>query len=202
MCTGEQRSQSDWITPPRQRRYAIQPGLTPFPARPPSEWGQARESGQRPCAIPLPSTNGAHNPSLGYSPRKRDIETIQGLKARHHPVDSQGEGYVGPSALGSIIMADTQAVGLGFLIMRRWRSRMWGWCCALAVQERSVPRWPTAQLVQGPNVRFIPGPTAHPITAYGIAIGIGNRHDRRAPSLVSCTGFVAGIDRSGLQPSD
>ena len=61
MCTGEQRSQSDWITPPRQRRYAIQPGLTPFPARPPSEWGQAREIGHRPCAIALPSTNGAHN---------------------------------------------------------------------------------------------------------------------------------------------
>ena len=99
-------------------------------------------------------------------------------------------------------MADTQAVGLGFLIMRRWRSRMWGWCCALAVQERSVPRWPTAQLVQGPNVRFIPGPTAHPITAYGIAIGIGNRHDRRAEGPVSCTGFVAGTDGSGLQPSD
>ena len=72
---------------------------------------QVRENGERPCAIPLPSTNGAHNPSLGYSPRKRDIETIQGLKARHHPVDSRGRDMSGLQPFGSIIMADTQAVG-------------------------------------------------------------------------------------------
>ena len=156
MCTGEQRSQSDWITPPRQRRYAIQPGLTPFPARPPSEWGQARESGQRPCAIPLPGTNGAHNPSLGYSPRKLDIETIQGLKARHHPVDSQGEGYVGPSALGSIIMADTQAVGLGFLIMRLWRGGKMG---QPESPKRKQPN-PFFSAPQPLRARFFPPPFA------------------------------------------
>jgi phage terminase large subunit-like protein len=36
----------------------------------------------KPGGWTLPSTYGAHNPSLGYSPRKRDIETIQALKAR------------------------------------------------------------------------------------------------------------------------
>jgi hypothetical protein len=36
-----------------------------------------------------PSTNGAIHPSLGYRPRKRGIETIQGLKAR-----SIGSGHV------------------------------------------------------------------------------------------------------------
>ncbi len=48
---------------------------------------------------PVPSTNGADNPSLGYSPRKWRIETIQGLKARHHPVHPERAVYVGPSAL-------------------------------------------------------------------------------------------------------
>ena len=60
---------------------------------------------------PFPGTNGAIHPSLGYSPRKRDIETIQGLTARHHPVDSWGRDMSGLQPFGSIIMADTQAVG-------------------------------------------------------------------------------------------
>ncbi len=70
---------------------------------------------------PFPGTNGAIHPSLGYSPRKRDIETIQGLKARHHPVDSWGRDMSGLQPFGSIIMPDTQAGGLGSHRVCLWR---------------------------------------------------------------------------------
>ena len=36
----------------------------------------------KPGGWTLPSTKGANHPSLGYSPRNWDIETVQGLKAR------------------------------------------------------------------------------------------------------------------------
>ena len=123
MCTGEQRSQSDWITPPRQRRYAIQPGLTPFPARPPSEWGQVRENGQRPCAMgsgagkrPTPEGSGAGKRSSPVRHRRpqhqRCAQSQPGVQPQEtgHRNDSRaegpassggfpGEGYVGPSTL-------------------------------------------------------------------------------------------------------
>ncbi len=63
-----------------------------------------------------------HDTSLGYRPRKRGIETIQGLKARYHPPDNPERApYVGPSALGFHFHGNTQAGGLGFLSVRRWR---------------------------------------------------------------------------------
>ncbi len=40
------------------------------------------------------------------------------------------------------------------------------------------------------------------IPTYGIAIGIGHRHEWRAESPVSYPGFVAATDGSGLQPPD
>ena len=53
----------------------------------------------RSLALSDPSTKGANHTSLGYSPRKWGIETIQGLQARHHPVVRECVGYVGPTAL-------------------------------------------------------------------------------------------------------
>ncbi len=46
---------------------------------------------------------------------------VRGLKDRLDLMNSPGMIITGFQPLGSIIMADTQAVGLGFLIVRRWR---------------------------------------------------------------------------------
>jgi len=96
----------------------------------------------------------------------------------------------------------TQAGGLSFLIVRRWRSRMSEWCCAS--QSRSA----RSGKVQTPDLskRHIPGWSEGQrpglISAYGTAIGIGHQDEWRAESPVSSAGIRAGTDRSGLQPSD
>ena len=101
------------VLPPPNRSTPIPPrpppSLTSFPPVhspicgqpvPPPHLPSPIRVHRRPFAVlPLPSTNGAHNPSLGYSPRNWDIETIQGLKARHHPAHPECVRHVGPSAL-------------------------------------------------------------------------------------------------------
>ena len=62
---------------------------------------------------PLPSTKGAHNTSLGYSPRKRDIETIQGLKARSIPVPKSYGDAIGWGGAGPLALEPTGPVALG-----------------------------------------------------------------------------------------
>ena len=125
--------------PQRQGRCALQPGVTPSAALP-RVWGRRSHQPQGGCAegsngwhppsllafvrprsqfSPLPSTDGANYTSLGYRPRKLGVETIQGLKARYHPV---GRDMAGLQPFGFIIMAETQAVGLGWHSPGRWPS--------------------------------------------------------------------------------
>ena len=84
------------------RSTPIRPRLRPIcgqPVPPPHLPSPIRVH-RRPLAVlPLTSTNGAHNPSLGYSPRNWHIKTIQGLKARNDRADPEFAGYIGPSAL-------------------------------------------------------------------------------------------------------
>ena len=73
---------------------------------------------------PITSTTGANHTRLGYRPGKWDIETIQGLKARHHPPDNPERApYVGLSPLGFHFHGNTQAAVLGSHSVRRWRGR-------------------------------------------------------------------------------
>ena len=67
------------------------PGLQPSVHPMPNSYGVAIGwDGAGPLALKrnvssdlsFPSSNGAHNPRLGYSPRNWDIETVRGLKAR------------------------------------------------------------------------------------------------------------------------
>ena len=94
-------------------------------------------------------------------------------------------------------MAGLQPLDLSFADPNLGLYPRLGLCAPLVLGRVQPPG-----LSKGHRSGWFEGQRPGTIPAYGIAIGFGHRNGWRAEGPVSCLGFLAGTDASGLQPSN